>query len=56
MPVLIAKAPSATASPAWTVKKKLFAGFGLLEPSPRVARYVERIQARPAYQASHEGF
>ena len=30
-----------------------FVGFGTIEASPRVAAYVERIKARPAYQASH---
>jgi len=30
-----------------------FAGFGMLDASARVAAYVERIQARPAYQASN---
>ena len=26
---------------------------GMLEPSPRVAAYVERIQARPAFRETH---
>ena len=30
-----------------------FTGFNMLEASPKVAAYLERIQARPAYQASH---
>jgi glutathione S-transferase len=33
-----------------------FSGFGILDASPAVAAYVERITARPAYQASHAGF
>lgn len=27
-----------------------------LEPSPRVAAYLERLRSRPAYQATHAGF
>lgn len=30
-----------------------FAGFGMLEASPRVQAYVERLKARPAYRATH---
>lgn len=30
--------------------------FNLIEASPKVAAYVERIRARPAYRASHEAF
>lgn len=30
--------------------------FGWIEASPKVAAYVERIRARPAYQATHGGF
>jgi phenylpropionate dioxygenase-like ring-hydroxylating dioxygenase large terminal subunit/glutathione S-transferase len=30
--------------------------FNLMEASPKVAAYVERIRARPAYQATHAGF
>ncbi len=33
-----------------------FSGFNMMKASPRVAAYVERIKARPAYQASHAGF
>jgi len=33
-----------------------FSGFNLMESSPKVAAYVERIKARPAYQATHAGF
>jgi glutathione S-transferase len=31
-------------------------GFKSMDASPRVAAYVERIKARPAYQASHDAF
>ncbi len=31
----------------------LFSGFKMMELSPKVAAYVERVKARPAYQASH---
>ena len=31
-------------------------GFGAIEASPKVAAYVERIEARPAYQASFADF
>ena len=31
----------------------LFSGFKMMELSPKVAAYVERIKARPAYHASH---
>jgi len=30
--------------------------FQWIEPSPKVAAYVERIRARPAYRATHAGF
>ena len=33
-----------------------FSGFNMMKASPRVAAYLERIKARPAYQASHTGF
>ncbi len=33
-----------------------FSDFGMMEASPRVAAYVERLKARPAYVASHAGF
>lgn len=33
-----------------------FSGFGMMEASPRVAAYVDRLKARPAYAASHAGF
>ena len=33
-----------------------FTGFGMLKPTPKVAAYVDRIKARPAYQASHAAF
>ena len=32
-----------------------FSGSPLMKTSPKVAAYVERIKARPAYQASHAG-
>ncbi len=31
-------------------------GFEIMEASPRVAAYVDRVTARPAYQASFDGF
>ncbi len=34
----------------------LFSGLKMMELSPKVAAYVERIKTRPAYQASHAGF
>ncbi len=34
----------------------LFARFKMMEASPKVAAYVERLKARPAYMASHAGF
>ena len=33
-----------------------FTGFNMLDPSPKVAAYVQRLKARPAYAASHPGF
>ena len=33
-----------------------FSGFKMLEASPKVEAYVSRIQARPQYQATHQGF
>jgi len=33
-----------------------FSSFGMMEASPKVAAYVERLEARPAYVASHAGF
>ncbi len=33
-----------------------FSGFKMLEPSTKVTAYVERIQARPAFQETHAGF
>ncbi len=30
--------------------------FGWMEPTQKVAAYVDRIRARPAYQATHAGF
>ncbi len=33
-----------------------FSGFDMMEASPRVAAYLERIKARPAYRATHTGF
>ena len=33
-----------------------FSGFKMLEPTPKVSAYVERIMARPAYQKTHAGF
>jgi glutathione S-transferase len=33
-----------------------FSGFKMLEPTPKVAAYIERIMARPAYQKTHAGF
>jgi glutathione S-transferase len=32
-----------------------FGGFRMMEPSPKVAAYVDRLKARPAYVASHVG-
>ena len=34
----------------------LFSSLKMMELSPKVAAYVERIKTRPAYQASHAGF
>ncbi len=33
-----------------------FVGFKMMEASPKVAAYMERLKARPAYVASHAGF
>ena len=33
-----------------------FAGFKMMEASPKVAAYIERLKARPAYVASHAAF
>ncbi len=33
-----------------------FSGFDMMKASPRVAAYLERIKARPAYRATHTGF
>ena len=33
-----------------------FSGFQMMEASPKVAAYLERLKARPAYGASHSGF
>lgn len=33
-----------------------FSGFGMMEPTSRVSAYVDRIKARPAYQATHQQF
>ena len=33
-----------------------FSGFKLLKASPRVEAYIDRIKARPHYQATHAGF
>ncbi len=33
-----------------------FAGFNMMEASPKVAAYLDRIKARPLYQATHAGF
>ena len=33
-----------------------FTGFGMIKASPEVVAYVDRIQARPAYQTSHAAF
>ena len=47
-------------SPGSTARGKyyryLFVPGVTIEPTPRVAAYLDRIKARPAYQASHEGF
>jgi glutathione S-transferase len=32
-----------------------FSGFGMMEPTSRVSAYIDRIKARPAYQATHQG-
>ncbi len=32
-----------------------FSGFGMMEPTRRVSAYIDRIKARPAYQATHQG-
>ncbi|MEE8509181.1 MAG: glutathione S-transferase family protein [Myxococcota bacterium] len=69
MPRAMATVESMTPETGWALGEKFtaadvvfggalafFSGFEMMKASPKVAAYVERIKARPAYQASHAGF
>ena len=69
MPRAMATVESMTPETGWALGEKFtaadvvfggalafFSGFKMMKASPKVAAYVERIKARPAYQASHTGF
>jgi glutathione S-transferase len=66
MPRVLATVESMTPETGWALGDRFsaadvvfggslgfFARFNLIETSPRLAGYLERLQARPAYQASH---
>ncbi len=66
MPRVLAAVESMTPEASWALGEAFtaadvvfggtldfFTGFGLLEASARVRAYIERLKARPAYQASH---
>jgi len=69
MPRVLATIEAMTPESDWAIGKQfsaadvVFGGlldfsktFGLLEVSPKVVAYIERIQERPAYQKSHVAF
>ena len=69
MPRAMATVESMTPETGWALGEKFtaadvvfggalafFSGFEMMKASPKVAVYVERIKARPAYQANHTGF
>ncbi len=69
MPRAMATVESMTPETGWALGEKFtaadvvfggalafFSGFEMMKASPKVAAYVERLKARPAYVASHAGF
>lgn len=69
MPRAMASVESMTPESGWALGEKFtaadvvfggslafFSGFKMMTPSDKVSSYIERIQARDAYQETHAGF